>query len=86
MFYTYIIFSKSLQVYYKGYSADLTQRLEKHNSGNSTYTSKVNDWEMVYWKSFLTKKEALIEEKRLKKLNVNSLQKLISEFKKDQKV
>ncbi|WP_374548698.1 GIY-YIG nuclease family protein [Flavobacterium sp.] len=86
MFYTYIIFSKSLQVYYKGYSADLTQRLEKHNSGNSTYTSKVNDWEMVYWKSFLTKKEALIEEKRLKKLNVNSLQKLISEFKKDEKV
>ena len=86
MFYTYIMFSKSLQVYYKGYSADLTQRLEKHNSGNSTYTSKVNDWEMVYWKSFLTKKEALIEEKRLKKLNVNSLQKLISEFKKDQKV
>ena len=86
MFYTYIIFSKSLQVYYKGYSAALTQRLEKHNSGNSTYTSKVNDWEMVYWKSFLTKKEALIEEKRLKKLNVNSLQKLISEFKKDQKV
>ena len=86
MFYTYIIFSKSLQVYYKGYSADLTQRLEKHNSGNSTYTSKVNDWEMVYWKSFLTKKEALIEEKRLKKLNVNSLQKLISEFKKDERV
>ena len=86
MFYTYIMFSKSLQVYYKGYSADLTQRLEKHNSGNSTYTSKVNDWEMVYWKSFLTKKEALIEEKRLKKLNVNSLQKLISDFKKDQKV
>ena len=86
MFYTYIIFSKSLQVYYKGYSADLTQRLEKHNSGNSTYTSKANDWEMVYWKSFLTKKEALIEEKRLKKLNVNSLQKLISEFKKDEKV
>ena len=86
MFYTYIIFSKSLQVYYKGYSADLTQRLEKHNGGNSTYTSKANDWEMVYWKSFLTKKEALIEEKRLKKLNVNSLQKLISEFKKDEKV
>ena len=86
MFYTYIIFSKSLQVYYKGYSADLTQRLEKHNSENSTYTSKVNDWDMVYWKSFLTKKEALIEKKRLKKLNVNSLQKLISEFKKDERV
>ena len=78
MFYTYIIYSKTLSIYYKGFTTDFAKRLESHNLGKSTYTSKTNDWVSVYLKLHATKKEALIEEKRLKRLNIKSLEKLIS--------
>jgi putative endonuclease len=81
MFYTYIIFSATLNVYYKGYTSDIKNRIEYHNSGKSPYTSKSNDWHLVFFVEFKTKKEALIEEKRIKKLNRTSLEKLILGFK-----
>ncbi len=80
MFYVYILHSKLLQIYYKGFTTDFSKRLEYHNSGKSTYTSKAADWELVYVKSFEVKREALIEEKRLKKLNKASLQRLIDDY------
>jgi putative endonuclease len=80
MFYVYIIFSKTLDVYYKGFSTDIQTRLAYHNIGKSQYTSKVNDWDLVYYMKFEVKKEALIEEKRIKKLNRASIEKLISSF------
>jgi len=78
MFYVYIIFSESENLYYKGFTTDISIRLEYHNSGKSPYTSKTKDWVLVYQFGFETKREALIEEKRLKKLNRASLEKLIS--------
>lgn len=53
----------------KGFTLNIEQRLIDHLEGKSNFTSKTDDWIMVYNKSFETKKEALIEEKRLKKLN-----------------
>ena len=76
-YFVYILFSKSLNVYYKGSTANLEQRLIYHLEGSSVYSSRANDWVIVYSKKFDTKKEALIEEKRLKKLNITSLEKLI---------
>ena len=67
--------------YYKGFSEDITQRLLYHNENRSRYASNKGPWELVYSKVFETKKEALIEELRLKKLNRKSLEALI----KDQK-
>ncbi len=80
MFYVYILFSKSCNIYYKGFTADISKRLEYHNTGKSNYTSKTNDWELVYCDKFETKRDALIEEKRLKKLNKSSLEKIISKY------
>ena len=54
------------------------KRLENHLSGKSKYTSTKTDWVLVYCKEFEIKKDALIEEKRLKKLNRASIEKLIS--------
>ena len=68
MFHVYIIFSKTLNVYYKGYTSDIKNRLDYHNSGRSPYTSRSNYWLLVFHVEFETKKEALIEEKRIKKL------------------
>lgn len=80
MFYTYIIFSQSLNIHYKGFTSDIVTRLAYHNSGKSPYTSRTNDWDLIYLIKFKTKKEALIEEKRIKKLNRSSLEKIISRF------
>jgi len=78
MFFVYIIYSETLSIYYKGFTTDFSKRLEYHNSGKSKYTSKTSDWIFVYLKEFETKKEALIEEKRLKRLNRESILKLIA--------
>ena len=73
----YILYSKQIDLYYKGFSENLKQRLQDHNEGKSNFTSQTNDWKIVYNKSFETKKEALIEEKRLKKLNRKAIEKII---------
>ncbi|MCA6422149.1 MAG: GIY-YIG nuclease family protein [Flavobacterium sp.] len=78
MFYVYILYSKSSNLYYTGLSTDLKKRLENHLSGKSKYTSTKTDWILVYSKEFEIKKDALIEEKRLKKLNRAPIEKLIS--------
>lgn len=77
MFFVYIIYSASLDIYYKGFTENLEKRIFEHQNGLSRYTSQQNDWVLVYSKNFDTKKEALIEEKRLKKLNRKSLEILI---------
>jgi putative endonuclease len=77
MYYIYIIYSKDFDVYYKGFSENVAQRLLYHNENRSRYTSNKGIWELVYSKAFETKKEALVEELRLKKLNRKSIELLI---------
>jgi putative endonuclease len=75
----YIIYSKVGDTYYKGISSNPEKRLYEHRNGLSRYTSKYNDWELKYSKEFGTKGEALIEERRLKRLNRRSLELLIKD-------
>jgi len=77
MFYIYIIYSKSFDVYYKGFSENVAHRLVYHNDNRSKYTCNKGPWELVYSNAFESKKEALIEELRLKKLNRKSIESLI---------
>ena len=77
MFYVYIIYSKDFDIYYKGFSENVAQRLLYHNENRSRYTSNKGIWTLVYSKAFETKKEALVEELRLKKLNRKSIETLI---------
>ena len=77
MFYIYILYSVSLDIYYKGFTSNVEGRLESHLSGKSEFTSRALDWKLVYTKEYETKRLALVEEKRLKKLNRASLERLI---------
>ena len=54
--------------------------MKNHLEGKSQFTSQTNDWELVYNKEFSSKKEAIMEEKRLKKLNRKSIEKLVNDF------
>ncbi|MBL7928822.1 MAG: GIY-YIG nuclease family protein [Bacteroidia bacterium] len=44
----YILYSESGNVYYKGISSNIDKRLNEHKKGMSRYTSKFNDWILVY--------------------------------------
>lgn len=77
MFFVYIIYSEGFDVYYKGITEDPARRLSEHNEDKSRYTAGKGPWKIVYLNNFIDKREALIEEKRLKSLNRQSLEKLI---------
>lgn len=47
LYYVYLIRSKiSSQVIYVGYTTNIVQRLETHNSGGSIHTKKDRPWEL----------------------------------------
>jgi putative endonuclease len=77
MYWVYIIRNEK-GIYYKGSTSDINNRLIDHNNDKSRYTSGRGPWELVYFKQYETKTEALIEERRLKKLNVLSLERLLN--------
>ena len=65
-FYFYILFSKLLNKYYTGHSANIQERLRKHNSNHKGFTGKANDWKVVYIEIFASKTEAYDRERQIK--------------------
>jgi putative endonuclease len=53
-----IIYSAKIDCYYVGSTLDLVDRLNRHNSGKSTYTKRGIPWIVVYQKTYSTKSEA----------------------------
>jgi putative endonuclease len=66
MFYTYILYSKSLDKFYVGHTKDLNERIARHNRGGNKYTSKGQPWEITYSESFETKELAYKIERQIK--------------------
>jgi len=58
MAFTYILFSAAINSYYVGSTNDLTDRLNRHNTGRSTFTKRGIPWIVVYQKFYPTKAEA----------------------------
>jgi putative endonuclease len=69
MFYTYLIYSKSHRIFYKGFTTDVIKRVEQHIHSKTKYTRIANDWKLVFVKSHPSKKEALEHERLLKRQN-----------------
>ena len=67
MYYTYILYSKSINKYYVGYTENLELRIERHNSGWGKYSSRGIPWELIYSESFSTKSEAIKRENEIKR-------------------
>ncbi len=64
---TYILYSKILDKYYVGITADnLAERLRRHNSNHKGFTGKANDWEIVYVENFCSKTDSHKREKEIK--------------------
>ena len=78
-YYVYIIYSQTHEYYYKGSTEDPVRRNRQHNEGMNASTKGKGPWQMVFVRSFGTKKEAMKEERRLKRTNTAYLQWLIEQ-------
>lgn len=67
MYYLYILYSTKLNRYYVGHTENIEKRVFEHNSGISIYTSKANDWQLMYKEEFTTRAEAHHREREIKK-------------------
>ena len=80
-YYTYILQSEKDDSFYIGYTANLEQRLLKHNTSKSGYTARKKPWKLVYCEVFNSKTEAIKRELSLKKMKHKDLyKKLIEDF------
>ena len=52
--------------YYIGSTQNVEERLLKHLSNHSGFTSKAKDWKLVFTEKYDDKKKALIRERQIK--------------------
>jgi putative endonuclease len=67
MYYVYFLKSLKNSKTYIGYTVNIEQRLEVHNSGGSVYTRNDRPWKLVMYIAFESEQKALDFEKYLKK-------------------
>ena len=79
MYYVYMLESELDGDIYKGITFDYIKRLEQHNEGSSKFTKSKRPWRLIFVQVVQTKKDALQEEKRLKKCNKKYLVWLIGQ-------
>jgi len=59
MYYVYLIQSiNHPEIKYVGYTINLDQRIETHNSGGSVYTAKSRPWKLVMYLTFVEQEKA----------------------------
>jgi putative endonuclease len=63
----YVLYSKSSDKIYIGYTSDMEARLESHNRlATKGWTVRYRPWSLVYEEKYTEKQEALKREKQLK--------------------
>jgi putative endonuclease len=67
-FYVYILKSQKFDKYYIGQTANLTERVEYHNSSKARWTKRFQPWVLKHFEEFNTRSEVMIKEKYLKSL------------------
>ena len=64
----YILYSFSLDQFYKGQTSELKNRLERHNSGYEEFTRKGLPWKLIWSTEKENRSQAIKLEKKLKNL------------------
>ena len=68
-YYIYVIIShhKKKLITYVGYTNNLPKRLKLHNTSKGAKFTRGRSWEIIYKRKYNTKKEAMMNEYKLKK-------------------
>lgn len=73
MFYLYILLSEKNNKFYVGSTANLSDRILRHNSARSKATASGIPWKLVYTEEFNTRSEAMKRECQIKAWKSHSL-------------
>jgi putative endonuclease len=68
MYYTYIIYSKTINKYYVDSCHDVQERLQDHLNSRSKYTKIAKDWELKYFEEYTSRSETYQREMQIKKM------------------
>jgi putative endonuclease len=68
-YYVYILYSESLDAYYKGQTSDLDDRIKRHNNKQEKATQNGVPWELVWFAEKPSRSEAVILESKIKNLS-----------------
>ncbi len=79
----YILYSESLDTYYKGQTTDLADRLKRHNLKQEKATRPGAPWILVWSTVKSSRSEAVILERKLKNLSRRRIAGLISKYRTD---
>ncbi|NPD44515.1 GIY-YIG nuclease family protein [Lentimicrobium sp. L6] len=83
LFYTYILYSQSLDLFYKGSTNNIEDRVLRHNKGLESFTSKGIPWNLLWYTKKSSKSEAYRLEMKLKNLSRERLIRFIIKYKDD---
>ena len=65
-YFAYVLESKRDKSWYIGFSTNIKDRLQVHNSGKNVSTKSKRPWKIIYFEGYLDKRDALGREKFLK--------------------
>ena len=69
MYYVYVLYnldSRSKRKFYIGLTNNLKKRVAEHNAHKSSWTSGFGPWQLIYYESYLSWRDAEAREQRLK--------------------
>jgi len=66
MYYVYILQSQKDKSLYIGYTINLKKRFTEHNSGNNISTKPFRPYLLIFYESFINRKDAVAREEYLK--------------------
>ena len=66
MYYVYVLYSRTFDKFYIGFSEDLPHRLFEHQQHKVWTTMRMRDLELAYYEVSRTKKDAIRREQQLK--------------------
>jgi len=69
MNFVYILYSEKFDIFYKGQTDDIEQRLIRHNAGLNQSTKHGVPWKLLWTVEKPNRSEAMILEKKLKNLS-----------------
>jgi len=76
----YILYSASLDRYYKGYTSNLADRLHRHNAGYGRYAKTGKPWELIWHTTKSSRSEAIGLERKLKNMNREKLEAFVEKY------
>jgi putative endonuclease len=66
MYYVYVIQSKKDKQFYTGFTRDLQNRIQEHNTGRVPSTKERGPFELIYYEASPNEQDAIAREKYLK--------------------